>query len=81
MSDSKKIAFLVAAEGIERAELVEPWAAVTDAGHQPVLLSPEAGTVQLFEHLDKADTRTVDLPVSQARVEESGRRLAVHLGT
>ena len=41
MADSKKIAFLTAAEGIERAELVDPWDAVTDAGHQPVLISPE----------------------------------------
>ena len=35
-----KIAFLVAAEGIERVELTEPWKAVKDAGHEPVLLSP-----------------------------------------
>jgi len=70
MTDSKKIAFLVAAEGIERAELVEPWAAVEDAGHQPVLLSPEAGTVQLFEHLDKADTRPVDRTVSDADIDD-----------
>ena len=66
----KRIAFLVSAEGIERAELVEPWAAVTDAGHDAVLLSPATGEVQLFEHLDKADTRPVDQPVSGARVDD-----------
>ena len=66
MTETKKIAFLVASEGIEKAELVEPWAAVTDAGHQPVLLSPESGTVQLFEHLDKAETQGVDVTVSAA---------------
>lgn len=65
---AKKVAFLVSAEGIERAELVEPWAAVTDAGHQAVLVSPESGEVQLFEHLDKADTRPVDVTVGQASV-------------
>lgn len=70
MAKNKKIAFLVAAEGIERAELVEPWAAVEDGGHSAVLLSSQSGTVQLFEHLDKADTRTVDLPVSEASVED-----------
>jgi protease I len=70
MSNEKKIAFLVAAEGIERAELVEPWAAVEDAGHQPVLLSPEDGTVRLFEHLDPADTRPVDQVVSRASVDD-----------
>ena len=67
---TKKIAFLVAAEGIEKAELVEPWAAVTDAGHEAVLLSPETGAVQLFEHLDHAGTQQVDATVSSARVED-----------
>lgn len=67
---TKKIAFLVAAEGIEKAELVEPWTAVTDAGHEAVLLSPEAGEVQLFEHLDKAGTQQVDQTVSSASVDD-----------
>ena len=64
----KKVAFLVAAEGIEKAELVEPWAAVTDAGHQAVLLSPESGEVQLFDHLDRAGTQAVDRRVGEAAV-------------
>jgi protease I len=67
---TKRVAFLVAAEGIEKAELVEPWTAVTDAGHQAILLSPEPGEVQLFDHLDKADTRPVDQTVSAASVED-----------
>ena len=70
MADSKKIAFLTAAEGIERAELVEPWDAVTDAGHEAVLISPEQGKVQLFEHLDKADTRPVDVTVADADIDD-----------
>jgi protease I len=70
MADTKKIAFLVASEGIEKAELVEPWAAVADAGHQPVLISPESGTVQLFEHLDKANTQQVDVTVSDAEPDD-----------
>jgi protease I len=70
MANEKRIAFLVAAEGIEKAELVEPWAAVEQAGHQPVLVSPESGTVQLFEHLDKANSQAVDVTVSQAIVED-----------
>ena len=70
MAESKKIAFLVAAEGIEKAELVEPWAAVEQAGLEAVLLSPESGTVQLFEHLDKADTRKVDTTVGDANADD-----------
>lgn len=61
-----KVAILVASEGIERAELVEPWAAVENAGHEPVLISPADDKVQLFEHLDKADTQAVDVTVSSA---------------
>ncbi|HSU37863.1 MAG TPA: type 1 glutamine amidotransferase domain-containing protein [Propionibacteriaceae bacterium] len=70
MANDKKIAFLVASEGIEAAELVQPWDALADAGHQPVLISPEAGKVQLFEHLDKADTRPVDVTVAEASVDD-----------
>ncbi len=61
-----KVAFLVAGEGIERAELTEPWSALEDAGYEPVLVSPEEGKVQLFEHLDKADTQAVDVSVATA---------------
>lgn len=70
MADTKRVAFLVASEGIEKAELVEPWQALADAGHQPVLVSPESGSVQLFEHLEKADQQVVDLEVSAAAVDD-----------
>ncbi|KRC49106.1 glutamine amidotransferase [Nocardioides sp. Root79] len=60
------MAFLVAGEGIERVELDDPWKAVVDAGHEAVLVSPEDGSVQTFDHLDKADTRAVDVTVSDA---------------
>jgi protease I len=65
-----KVAFLVATEGIEQVELTEPWQAVQEAGDEPVLLAPEAGTVQAFHHLDKADTFPVDVAVADARVED-----------
>jgi protease I len=67
---TKKIAFLTASEGIERVELTDPWAAVTDAGHTAELLSPESGEVQLFDHLDKAETRVVDVTVADADVAD-----------
>lgn len=65
-----KIAFLTSSEGIERVELTEPWQAVVDAGYTPELLSPQAGDVQLFDHLDKAQTHRVDQVVAQADVED-----------
>ncbi|WP_433004511.1 type 1 glutamine amidotransferase domain-containing protein [Kribbella sp. CA-294648] len=70
MADKKKIAFLVAAEGIERVELTEPWKAVSEAGHQPVLLSPETGEVQTFDHLTAAEKKPVDQTVGDVSVDD-----------
>ncbi|GAA3601198.1 type 1 glutamine amidotransferase domain-containing protein [Marihabitans asiaticum] len=67
---TKKVAFLVATEGIEQVELTDPWKALSDAGHETVLLSTESGEVQMFNHLDKADTRTVDQTVGEAKVDD-----------
>ncbi|MGZ4579005.1 MAG: type 1 glutamine amidotransferase domain-containing protein [Nocardioidaceae bacterium] len=68
--EGKTVAFLVAAEGTEQVELTEPWQAVEDAGGTPRLLSPDPGTIRAFNHLDKADTFAVDLPVRDARVDD-----------
>jgi len=65
--DGKKIAFLVAPEGIEQVELTEPWKAVEGAGGFPILVSTAEGEVQAFHHLDKADTFPVDAVVGSVR--------------
>ena len=64
----KTVAFLVAPEGIEQAELTEPWAAVEKAGGVPQLVSTSAGEVQAYNHLDKADTFRVDVTIDAANV-------------
>src|SRR5204863_9317544 len=64
-----RVAFLVAGEGVEQVELTEPWDAVRGAGGEPVLVSPKGGSVQAFNHLDKADTFDVDQTVSDADPE------------
>ena len=66
----KTIAFLVSTEGIEQAELTEPWTAVEEAGGTPLLVSTEQGEVQAFHHLDKADTFSVDRVVDDLDVDE-----------
>ena len=65
--NGRTIAFLVAPEGIEQVELTDPWSAVEQAGGTPKLLSLEAGEVQAFNHLDKADTFPVDAVVGGRR--------------
>jgi protease I len=64
--DGKRVAFLVANEGVEQVELERPWEAVREAGADTDLIAPEVGKVQAFEHLDKADTFPADRTVAEA---------------
>jgi protease I len=66
----KRIAFLVAQEGVEEVELTGPWKAVEEAGGSPELLAPEAGEVQAFNHLDKGSAYPVDKSLREARAED-----------
>ena len=69
--NGKKVAFLVAPEGVEQVELTEPWSAVEKEGGQPVLIvGGDGDKVQAFNHLDKGDEFDADLPVSRAGVED-----------
>ncbi|HEX4305371.1 MAG TPA: type 1 glutamine amidotransferase domain-containing protein [Solirubrobacterales bacterium] len=68
--NGKKIAFLTANEGVEEVELTEPRKAVSDAGATTELLAPEAGQVQAFNHLDKAETYAVDKTVGDASASD-----------
>lgn len=61
----RKVAFLVAPEGIEQVELTEPWKTVRESGGRPELVSTESGQVQAFHHLDRADTFDVDRVASE----------------
>jgi protease I len=58
--DNTTVAFLVANEGIEEIELLEPWQAVVNAGGRPELVAPRPGLVETMRHLDRADRFPVD---------------------
>ncbi len=69
MSDQlqdKRIAILVANEGVEEVELTSPRDALREAGAEVDLLASESGEVQAFNHLDKGDTFTPDKVVGEA---------------
>ena len=68
--EGKRIAFLVANEGVEQVELTEPWKAVEAEGATPELISTGDGEIQAFNHLDKGDTFTVDHKVSDVSAED-----------
>jgi protease I len=68
--NGKKIAFLVASEGVEQVELTEPWKAVEEAGGTPELVSTEVGKVQAFNHLTPADTFEADKAADQVSASD-----------
>jgi protease I len=68
--DGKRIAILVANEGIEQVELTEPREALREAGAATEIVSLEEGEVQAFNHLDKADTFEVETLVADANVDD-----------
>lgn len=69
MSDElqgKRVAFIVANDGVEEVELTEPWTAVERAGGTAVLLAPQAGKVQAYHHLDRDESFEVDELIADA---------------
>jgi protease I len=66
----RRIAFLVANEGVEQIELVDPWQAVEQDRGQAVLLAPDPGKVHAFNHLDRAAVFPVHLTVEEAAEED-----------
>jgi protease I len=67
--DGKKVAIL-AAEGFEQAELLEPRKALDDAGAQTFVVSPADGEVQGWKHFDKGDKVKVDVALARANAAD-----------
>ena len=68
--DGRKIAFLMANEGVEQVELTEPLEAVRNEGAEVRLIALEKGEIQAFNHLNKADTFEADEAVADASADE-----------
>jgi protease I len=68
--NGRKIAFLMANEGVEEVELTEPLKAVREAGAETEILAPEKGEIQAFNHLDKGETYEAAKAVGDASVED-----------
>jgi len=61
----KKVA-IVAADMVERVELVEPRKALEAEGAKTELISLGPGSIQTANHFDKADTEKVDRTIGDA---------------
>jgi protease I len=67
---STKVAFVVANEGVEEPELLQPWHAVSDAAGVPELVAPHAGIVETVRGFDRAGRFTVDQVTDRARADD-----------
>jgi len=65
----KKIAILVA-DGFEQVELTGPKEALEAAGAEIEIVSPAEGEVQGWNHDEKADRFSVDMPLNLARSDD-----------
>ncbi len=63
--DGMKVAIL-AAEGFEQVELLEPRKALEEAGADTFVVSPAKGEVQGWNHYDKGEKVKVDIPLKEA---------------
>jgi protease I len=74
MADNKKLEgktiAILATDGVEQVELVEPRKALEEAGAKTELLSLDTGQIQGFNHLDHGDKLDVDKKVSDASADD-----------
>ena len=67
--EGRRVAIL-ATDGVEQVELVEPRNALDAAGAETQLVSLKPGTIQAYHHLDKGDTFEVDATVDEAMASQ-----------
>lgn len=63
-------AAVLATDGVERIELIDPLRAIEEAGGHAILVAPHGGTIRSFDHLDPSDEIDVDLELDDARAQE-----------
>lgn len=68
--NTRRVAFLVANDGVEQVELTQPWAAIEQAGGIPVLIAPEVGKVQGRNHLDEGDVFEATVGLESASADD-----------
>ena len=61
---NKKVA-IIAADMVERVELIEPRKALEEAGAETHLVSLRPGTIKAFNHFDPADEHKVDKTIEE----------------
>jgi protease I len=65
----KRVAIL-ATDGVERVELIEPKKALDSAGARTTVIAPKSGSIKGWEHDHWGEDIKVDLPLDQARADD-----------
>lgn len=61
---------IVAADGFEQVELIEPQRALVDAGATVEVIAPKGGQIQGMNHQEKGDKINVDKTLDEARPDD-----------
>jgi deglycase len=61
---------ILATDGFEEPELLQPREALHAAGAKTTLIAPKGGKIYGMKHHDKGQTVNVDLPLAEAKVDE-----------
>ena len=67
--EAQRVAILFT-DGVEQAELEQPFGALRDAGADVDLVSLDAGPIQMFQHLEASDTIDANRAVSEAQADD-----------
>jgi protease I len=67
---ANKTVAILATDGVEQVELLEPRKALEEAGAKTVLLSPKEGEIKGWNHTDWGQTIKVDAPLTGASADQ-----------
>ena len=67
---SGKTVAIIATDGVERAELIEPKKALEAAGARTTVISPKPGAIKSWQHGQWSDDIAVDLALDQANADD-----------
>ena len=70
MAISGKHVAILATDGVERSELIEPRKALDAAGAQTTVVSPKTGSIKSWERGNWSDEIRVDLPLDRAQADD-----------
>jgi len=70
MAISGRHVAILATDGVERSELIEPRKALDAAGAQTTVVSPKTGSIKSWQHGNWSDEIRVDLPLDRARADD-----------